>query len=63
MNLKPYASRKFIITCSVIILVTILRWYAKIEPTQYRDIIMAVVAIYSAANVTQKKVTTNAVSS
>ena len=63
MNLKPYASRKFIIACSVIILVTRLRWYSKIEPIHYRDIIMAVVAVYSAANVTQKKVTANAISS
>lgn len=53
--MSRYKSRKFIISLFIIILTAILCWFGKIDKNHYRDIAIAVVGIYAAANVTQKK--------
>lgn len=54
MKLDSYGGRRFLMTMGCGIACTVLVWFAKIEDTIFRDIIIATVAVYIAGNTFQK---------
>lgn len=54
MNLTAWGGRRFIMTMGCGIACTVLVWFAKIDGSIFRDIVIATVAVYIAGNTAQK---------
>jgi hypothetical protein len=48
---QRFASRKFILTCAIIVGVGVLLWFGKIGPDNFERIVISVAGLYLAANV------------
>lgn len=49
-----YHSRKFLLSCAVLAITSLMVTYQIIPPNMYRDILIATVAVYIGGNVWQK---------
>ncbi|MBA3588215.1 hypothetical protein [Methylibium sp.] len=56
MNFTKYGGRRFLMSMGCALVNTVLLWFGKIDPTTYRDLTIATVAVYIAGNTYQKKV-------
>lgn len=52
----PFLSRKFLMSAAVLATATWLRWLNLIDATDWKQLAVAVLAIYGASNVAQKKI-------
>ena len=55
-QLARYTSRKFVLAILAVLSSTVLVWQAKISDGVYSSVMIAIIAAYYTANVTQKKV-------
>jgi FtsH-binding integral membrane protein len=53
---NPYSSRKFLLASAVLVAATVLVWFEKIDSSGYVSLVIGVIGVYIAGNVTQKKV-------
>lgn len=54
MDYKKYTSRRFVLASLSLLISSALVWFGKIPAGEYKDIVIACVAIYIAGNTTQK---------
>lgn len=54
MNYERFGGRRFILTCSMMIVASVLLWFGKIGDAIWRDVLVATVAVYVAGNTAQK---------